>query len=191
MAKRASLRKMESISSEYWWIYLELRLPVGFPGFRCGWIQGFRVHNHSLFFSHCSALLISVSFSDRLFPYGGKMTPGVSNSWELADSEKQQMHCPMCLRPLYIYGSGSARCLLCFLPETLSRKEIPFPSCFMPWEAVLHGPQMSSCHWFLGLANGEPWQDIEGRKESEFKVFMPSAPSLRCSHVLAVSLNWR
>lgn len=41
--------------------------------------------------------------------------------------------------------------------------------------------------WFLYLADVDPWQDIE---ESEVRVFIPSASSLRCSHVLAVSLNW-
>lgn len=40
--------------------------------------------------------------------------------------------------------------------------------------------------WFLYLADVDPWQDIE---ESEVRVFIPSASSLRCSHVLAVSLN--
>lgn len=82
------------------------------------------------------AYLCLFSFLERLFPYGGKMAPGFSNSLELMDSGKQQVPA------FYLYMGVVVLDALCVSSRDALQKEEP--SSILPWEAVLHEP----C-WYL------------------------------------------
>lgn len=158
-------------------------------GFMYGWIQGFRVcHPSSLFLHHSALPTPACSRSQIGFSPMVAREPRIFKFLWAHGLRKAAIAFPNVPAFCLYMGETVLDALCVFSRDALQKEE---PSSTLPWEVLLHEPcRYFLALWFLDLANVDSWQITEGRKESEVRVFIPSAPSLTCSHGLVVSLNW-